>query len=81
MAMKVTVKLLATYRKLLPPQCTGNVYEMELPEGIAPEVLLAQFNVPLQGASVVLVNGLSPAAEQTLKEDDVVCAFPAIAGG
>lgn len=79
--MKVTVKLLATYRKLLPPHCTGNVYEMEIPEGMAPEALLARFEVPLQGASVVLVNGLSPAADQLLQEDDVVCAFPAIAGG
>ena len=79
--MKVQIKLLAAYRKYLPPGTTSSVYDMDVPPGTCIEDLLAQLPVPGDAASVVLVNGLGPQPRQVLQEDDVVCLFPAMAGG
>ncbi len=79
--MQVQVKLIATYRKYLPQKCQGNLIDVEVPPGSTPFDILAQFNVPTGAASVILVNGRAPEKQYTLQEGDVVCAFPAIAGG
>ncbi|MFQ5610960.1 MAG: MoaD/ThiS family protein [Anaerolineae bacterium] len=79
--MKVSLKLIATYRQYLPPGANGNVYETEVPAGTTARELLAEFDIPLGVASVVLVNGRTPDPNYTLEEDDVVCAFPAVGGG
>ncbi len=79
--MKVSVKLIATYQKYLPPGAKGNVYETEVPAGTGAEDLLARFDVPTDSASVVLINGRTPDQNYILKEGDVVCAFPAVGGG
>ena len=79
--MKVSVKLIATYHKNLPPGTEGNVCEVDLPTGISAFELLARFDVPPMPESVVLVNGRVPSPDYLVQEGDVVCAFPAIAGG
>lgn len=79
--MKVSVKLLATYRKYLPPATKGNACEVNIPAGIPPKDLLARFDVPLGAASVILVNGRMPDPNYVVTEGDVVCAFPAEGGG
>ena len=78
--MRIQIKLLATYRQYLPPGSTGSSYEMEVPADTRVEALLPQLPTPSDG-SVVLVNGRGPQPGQTLQEGDVVCLFPAIAGG
>ena len=79
--MKITLKLIATYREYLPLEAKGGVYEMEISVGVTATALLAQFGVPLGDASVVLVNGRTPDPDYTLQEGDAVAAFPAVGGG
>ncbi len=77
--MKVQVKLIATYRDLLPPECRGKM-EIEVAEGTTAVDLLARLGVPI-AESVVLVDGRTPDPDQPLREGNVVCAFSATAGG
>ena len=80
--MKVSIKLLATYRKLLPPEATGNRCDIEVPEGTTISQLLHLFSVPLSEESVFLINGLTPESlDQELLDGDVLTAFSAMAGG
>lgn len=79
--MIVIIKLLATYRKNLPPQVEGNSMEMEIAPGTKATDLVAAFGVPVDSSSVILVNGHSYDSNTALEEGDVVSAFPAIAGG
>ena len=79
--MQIQVKLFATYRDYLPPDCIRGIQDIEAQEGETAVSILNQLGVPTDGASVVLVNGRSPQPDQLLQEGDVVCAFPAIAGG
>jgi len=79
--MKIQIKLLATYRKYLPPGTPSSTYEMEVAPGTQIEELLPQLPVPEDYHSVVLINGKGPRPGQALQEGDVVCLFPAIAGG
>lgn len=78
--MKIRIKLLATYQKYLPPDCSSSSYEAEVPPDARVEDVLAQFPLPLDD-SVILVNGRTPQPGQTLQEGDVLCLFPAIGGG
>ena len=79
--MKVSIKLIATYRKLLPEDARGNTVQLDVPPGARVEDVLIKFNVPSDRASVILVNGHVPVTDQQLDEGDVITAFPAMAGG
>jgi len=79
--MKISVKLIATYRELLPPGTRGNKVEIEVPEGTTASDVMAQFNVPQDETSVIVVNGLTVPLSTILVEGDEVTAFSATAGG
>ncbi len=79
--MQVRVRLLATYYKYLPPDAEGSSFPVEVEPGTTVEDLVATLPVPGGDASVVLVNGRGAQPRQVLQEGDVVCLFPAIAGG
>jgi len=79
--MKVSVRLIGSYRKLLPPGTKSSSIEIEIPCGTSVAGLLSQFNVPITSDSVVVVNGLSVDWETRLTEGDEVSAFSAMAGG
>ena len=79
--MLVSVKLIATYRKLLPPNTQGNTIQIEVPRGTSLGALMAQFEVPLTSESVILLNGLTADLDTLLSEGDKVSAFSAMAGG
>ncbi len=79
--MKINVKLIATYRELLPPGTQGNKIEIEVPEGTKVSDVMTQFNVPQDESSVIVVNGLTVPLSTVLVENDEVTAFSAIAGG
>jgi len=82
MTMKVCVKLLATYRKLLPADAKNYKFEVEIPAGTTVAGLMSRYGVPLTEDSVFLVNGVSPEnLDQELLDGDVVAAFSAMAGG
>lgn len=79
--MRVHVKLIATYQKLLPPGTKGNVVPLEIPDGTTVEQIMTRFEVPLDDTSVILLNGLTVPLDTTLSEGDTAAAFSAIAGG
>ena len=79
--MKVTLKLLATYRQNLPAGTPGTTCEIQVPTNAQADTVLAQFNIPIDRTTVILVNGSVPTPGQKLQEGDVLCAFPAMAGG
>jgi sulfur carrier protein ThiS len=45
------------------------------------EEVLAPFGIPLDGSSVIAVNGLTVPLDTTVSEGDRVTAFSAVAGG
>ncbi|MBC8334687.1 MAG: MoaD/ThiS family protein [Anaerolineales bacterium] len=79
--MKISIRLIATFMELLPPGTKGNKIEIEVPEGTTASVVMAQFNVPQDASSVIVVNGLTVPLSTLLVEGDVVSAFSAVAGG
>ncbi|MCP4143137.1 MAG: MoaD/ThiS family protein [Chloroflexi bacterium] len=79
--MKISVKLIATYRELLPEGTQGNKIEIDVPEGTKVSDIMAQFDVPQDDSSVIVVNGLTVTLSTILVEGDEVSAFSAIAGG
>jgi sulfur carrier protein ThiS len=79
--MKITLKLLVTYEKLLPPAASGGNFEIEVPEGSKASDILRQYQVPVDLTSVILVNGRTPPVDDLLQEGDVLCAFPIATGG
>jgi sulfur carrier protein ThiS len=79
--MKINVKLIATYQKLLPVGATGNTIEIEVPAGITVSQILTRFGVPLDDTSVIVLNGLTVDLNTPVSEGDTVSAFSAIAGG
>ena len=79
--MKINVKLIATYQKLLPEGTEGNVIELELPPGSTVVQALSRFQVPMDDSSVIVLNGLTVDVNTPLSEGDTVSAFSAIAGG
>ena len=79
--MRVSVKLIASYRKLLPAGTQGNTVEIDIPRGTTVAGVLTRFDVPLDESSVVLVNGLGVDMNTPLTEGDKLAAFSAVAGG
>lgn len=80
--MKVHVKFLASFRKLLPPEAKNNKFEVEVQEGTTIANLMSRYGVPITEDSVFLVNGITPTSlDQELVNGDVVAVFSAVAGG
>ena len=82
MIVKVCIKLLGSFRKLLPPDVDDYKFEVEIPAGTTLADLMTPYNVPLTEDTVFLVNGLSPnSLNQILADGDTIAAFSAMAGG
>jgi molybdopterin converting factor small subunit len=79
--MIVCVRLIGSYRKLLPPGTKNSSVQVEAPQGTTVATLLSQFDVPLTEDSVIVVNGLSVHLDTLLRDGDEVSAFSAMAGG
>ncbi len=79
--MRISVKLIATYRELLPPGAQGGTIEIDVPQGTTVSDVMTKFGVPLDERSVIVVNGATAPLSTVLAEGDVVSAFSAIAGG
>ncbi len=81
-SMKISIKLIATYRELLPEGAKGNKIEIDIPVGSTVSDVLSQFGVPLDESSVIVINGLTTLPLSTILMDgDEVAAFSAVAGG
>jgi sulfur carrier protein ThiS len=79
--MKVYVKLIATYRDHLPHGTHGNTASVDVLPGSTVKDVLSPFGIPLDGSSVVAVNGLSVPLDTAISEGDQVAAFSAVGGG
>ncbi len=79
--MQISVKLLATYRKKLPAGTKGSTCFLEVPAHFAVRQIVEQFELTYDSSNVILLNGQVAEPDQILKNDDVVCVFPAFAGG
>jgi sulfur carrier protein ThiS len=79
--MRITLKLFATFRRYLPPGSSGHACHLEVPGGTSVVEVLNRFEVPTDGAAVILVNGRTAEPGQVLQEGDAVAVFPAMAGG
>lgn len=79
--MRVRVKLIANYMKLLPPGTKGNTIELNAASGATIGDVLGPMGVPLDDSTVLLLNGYQAEADAPLAEGDTITAFSAIAGG
>ena len=80
--MKVTVRLLAGYRRYLPADHDGQAgYAHEVAAGTPVADLLAVLPIPATDAFTFFLNGRHGERTQVLEEGDVVSVFPAVGGG
>ncbi len=82
--MRITFKLYATLGHLLPEP--GNVMHIDVDEGNSIVDILTRFQVPLEQAHLVLINGVYIQPEQRgngalLKDGDALAIWPPVAGG
>jgi sulfur carrier protein ThiS len=79
--MRITLKLFATFRRYLPPESHGPACHLEVPAATPVAEVLRRFDLPTDGAVVILVNGRTAQPQQVLQEGDTIAVFPALAGG
>ena len=80
--MKITVRLLASYRRYLPEGHDEQAgYPLDVPSGTRVSDVLAGLPVPQDDPFTTLVNGRHAQREQVLRAGDVMAVFPAVGGG
>jgi sulfur carrier protein ThiS len=79
--VKIYVKLIATYREHLPSGTQGNTASVDVLPGSSVKDVLSPFGIPLDGSTVIAVNGRTVPLDTTVSEGDRVAAFSAIGGG
>jgi thiamine biosynthesis protein ThiS len=83
--MHITLKLFASLSRHLPEGAERNQVRIEVHDGTTPADIVERFNVPLNLAHLVLVNGVFVARGErgthTLKDGDELAIFPPVAGG
>ncbi len=83
--MKITVKTAGTLGKYLPAGASGNLAEVEVPEGATPAAVMAQLGFPPESSYLVILNGATvPKAERPtrqLAEGDKLSLMPPLKGG
>ncbi|HJU86458.1 MAG TPA: MoaD/ThiS family protein [Gemmatimonadota bacterium] len=79
--MKIEVQLFATLAQYLPPERDTGRAVLEVPADARVADVLASLGVPAALPRIVLVNGHEADEDRILRPDDVVAAFPPLAGG
>jgi molybdopterin converting factor small subunit len=84
--MQITFKLYASLTDYLPAdKRSGNLVQLEVPDGATIEQVTAPYGLPQQLVHLVLVNGryVAPAdrSTQPLQPGDVLAIWPPVAGG
>jgi molybdopterin converting factor small subunit len=77
----VEVQLFATLAQYLPAGRTTDRTLVDVPPGTRVEDLLRSLGIPSAMPRIVLVNGHDADEDRLLQPDDVVSAFPPLAGG
>ncbi|MCJ7734920.1 MAG: MoaD/ThiS family protein [Anaerolineales bacterium] len=65
----------------MPNGTRGSTCQLEVPPHFVVRQIVEQFDLTCDEFNVVLLNGRVAEPEQILQNDDVVCVFPAYAGG
>jgi len=79
--VKVDVCLFATLGRYLPPGASGDRATLEVPERTTVGEVMASLHIPDDLERLQVVNGHDAAADQMLRDGDVLSAFPPLAGG
>ena len=79
--MKVTVRLFATFRDLLPQRGVPSSLGVDVDEHETVEGLITGLSLPDELPRIVLVNGRFTAEDSHLHEGDIVSVFPPLIGG
>ena len=88
--MRITFKLFAMLTDYLPRQVegrprSGNVIELDLPEGSTVQQVIDQFKLPARLVHLVLIDGTFIPREQresrTLVDGQTLAIWPPVAGG
>lgn len=80
--MRITIRLLASYRRYLPAHSDERAgYALEVADGALVAHVLKTLPVPQDDVFTLLVNGRHVADNQVLQEGDVLSVFPAVGGG
>ena len=82
--MQITVQLLATYRRYLPPgvgQDAQDSYAHEVAPGATVGEVLAGLPLAPAELTTALVNGRHAEREQVLQAGDLLTVFPPAGGG
>jgi len=78
------LELYASLMSLLPPGTSRHKREIKVAEGTSVQEVIEKYNIPLERAHIVLVNGVFVCEDRTqhiLKENDVLSIWPPVAGG
>ena len=79
--MKVTVRLFATFRDLLPQSGVPSSLGIDVDEHETVRGLIPALNLPDELPRIILVNGRFTAEDSHLHEGDIVSVFPPLIGG
>ena len=82
--MKMYIELYASLMPLLPPGNSRFRREIKVAEDAVVQDVIDRFNIPMEQAHIVLVNGKFVCDERDqcrLKEGDVLSIWPPVAGG
>lgn len=79
--MKVEVQLFATLAPYQPPPGVDGRALLDVPPGTSVTQALRLLGIPDEIPRIVLVNGHDAPDDRPLEPEDVVAAFPPLAGG
>jgi hypothetical protein len=79
--VKVGLQLFATLAQYLPPGQDPDRVMLDVPPGARVSDVLASLGVPAAMPRIVLVNGHEADEDRVLAPNDVLAAFPPLAGG
>ena len=80
--MQITIRLLATYRRYLPPDHDGqDGYSQDVAPGTAAGEVLAGLPLLPNEITTFLVNGRHAERHQILHANDLLTVFPPAGGG
>jgi molybdopterin converting factor small subunit len=79
--VKVTVRLFATFRDLLPQHGVSSSLGIDVDEHETVQGLINTLSLPAEVPRIILVNGLFTSEDSHLHEGDIVSIFPPLIGG
>jgi molybdopterin converting factor small subunit len=80
-AMKVEVKLFASFRDYLPEGSDRFCCKLTLNDSERVSDVLRKLGVPRDQPKIILINGVHGKEDDRLKDRDVLSVFPPVAGG